>query len=156
MQKTVMLLAALAVSLGGCAMREMAYLGMEMGGPSDARTAAALPEVAAADTTPPIEAVDTPRLAVIAPRKIIYAGTFTVVTGDVIYALDRTRALADEMDGYLQKMSSNAMSETWLCSTPFLARSSSMVSSEKPCIVSDRSLCSWRRQTVPAGNIGCW
>ena len=109
MQKAVMLLAALAVSLGGCAAREMAYMGTAMAPPSAARAAEAPPEAAAANTTPSAEAVDIPRLAVVPPRKIIYTGTFTVVTGDVVYALDRTRALAEEMDGYLQKMSGNAI-----------------------------------------------
>ena len=109
MQKTVMLLAALAASLGGCAMGEMAYPGTAMAPPSIARTAEAPPQVAAADAVPPGEAVDIPRLAVIAPRKLLYTGTFTLVTGDVVYAVDRTRALAEEMDGYLQKMSGNAI-----------------------------------------------
>ena len=108
MQKTVMLFVALAASLGGCAGSPMRYLGTAMGSPSAARAADASPQ-AAASTTPPTEAVDIPRLAGVAPRKLIYAGTFTVVTGDVVYAMDRTRALAEEMDGYLQKMSGNAI-----------------------------------------------
>jgi len=105
-----MALAVLAVSLGGCAASGVTeYLGTTMEPPPAAR-AVKTPAISTTVSAPaPAEVVDTPHLAVIAPRKLIYAGTFTVVTGDVVYALDRTRTIAEEMDGYLQKMSANAI-----------------------------------------------
>jgi CRP-like cAMP-binding protein len=43
-------------------------------------------------------------VASINPRKVVYNATFGMIVGDVRYAQDRVRELAEQMDGYMQEM----------------------------------------------------
>ncbi len=42
-------------------------------------------------------------------RKVIYAGRFKIIVGDVRQAIDKTRRLAGELGGYTQRISGNAI-----------------------------------------------
>jgi len=51
----------------------------------------------------------TPRLTVIEPRKVIYAGRFNVAVGDVDSSVQATKAMAEKLGGYMLRMTVNAI-----------------------------------------------
>jgi len=105
---TVLLLSAAMMTLSGCFMANMGKRSSPPSAPTNAADGSGAPAGAAADTPAP-EAARTPRLAAVPTRKVVHIGTFAVVVGDVVYAMDRTKALAEEMGGYLQRMSGSTI-----------------------------------------------
>ncbi len=62
------------------------------------------------DKIEPLEAgKDTPRLATVDPRKVIYSARLIVVTPDVASAVENVRRLGEETGGYMQRMTNNAI-----------------------------------------------
>ncbi len=52
---------------------------------------------------------DPPKLAVVDPRKVIYTASLKIATADARAAVARTRALADSLGGYMQRMTNDAI-----------------------------------------------
>jgi len=63
---------------------------------------------AMAEAPAPAEAEpqEVPHLTAVQPRKVIYTGAFRVVVPDVEHALAATKDLSEQMDGYMQQMTS--------------------------------------------------
>lgn len=52
---------------------------------------------------------DPPKLAAVDPRKVIYTASLKIATADARAAVARTRALADSLGGYMQRMTNDAI-----------------------------------------------
>lgn len=52
---------------------------------------------------------ETPKLATIDPRKVIYTASLTIATADPQRSVDRTRHLAEQLGGYMQQMTNDAI-----------------------------------------------
>ena len=112
MQRTLILLAASASAAAlGCANRgALSYQVAARPGPAGAAAAGA--ERAAAPTSDkPARAEpaaasspETQRRAAVDPRKVIYTGVFDIVAADSSYASTSARALAEQLGGYVQRM----------------------------------------------------
>jgi len=55
------------------------------------------------------QAEGTPFLAMVEPRKVIYTGSFEVLTADVEKALQEVRSMAEGIGGYMQMMTANSI-----------------------------------------------
>ena len=54
-------------------------------------------------------AEETPHLATIEPRKVVYTGRFEIAVADPAGAVARTKALAEKMGGYMQQMTRSSI-----------------------------------------------
>lgn len=112
----VLFILATVMVAGGCASPSMAKHQPGMTG-GLARGRGVSEQAAAAAQKSPAEPSKTasgassaeqkpvPTLAVIDARKVVYEGAFTVLVNDVTQAQDATKALAEGLGGYMQKMS---------------------------------------------------
>ena len=73
----------------------------EAGGLADAAKTQSPPLAAAAE--------ESPHLAVVQPRKVVYTADLEVLVGDVKVAVEATKALAEKMGGYMQRMTGSAI-----------------------------------------------
>lgn len=109
--RTFLCLAALAVPLlAGC--QEMGVVSEKSYDALHAQNRNAQHELARADASvKPASPKDGNEpvltLAVVEPRKVVYTGTFTIVVRDVTAAQDSAKALAEEMGGFVQRLSTD-------------------------------------------------
>ncbi len=99
----IFLIAAAMLTCAGCgAIPYRQYEGLSVG--VDVDKAAGL---AASHLDPLPE--ETPKLATIDPRKVIYTASLTIATADPQRSVDRTRQLAEQLGGYMQQMTNDAI-----------------------------------------------
>ncbi len=110
---TALLLGAM-VPLAGCQGALLAFTpgpsgaaGSRARGPADQEADMAL----LAAMGPPLEAaeLETPHLSAVTPRKVIYSADLAILVADVLQAVTRTRKIAEEAGGYMQKMTRSAI-----------------------------------------------
>ncbi len=102
---TAATLLTLGGCLGGCAY-ELASMSRgerqeslgAAGGDADAEAARLVPS-----------GQESPHLAVVAPRKVIYSAELGIVTADVPHAVAETKKLAERLGGYMQRMTRTAI-----------------------------------------------
>ena len=107
-------LCLLGLAAGGCAEPKFSWFDPE--GPraqaagihlrGEAETAAT-GERRPADIAPQPE--ETPHLAAVEPRKVVYTGQFKVLTDEVGRAVAETRKLAERLGGYMQRMTGSGI-----------------------------------------------